>query len=306
MKVLTLSDLPIEGESCITIGGFDGLHVGHQELIRELINCAKFRGQKSVLLTFKIPPQVILRGWKRGLLTPIEEKLEILRNFPLDYVLVLEFNEKLKGMRAEEFVRSIAMRGLNTKTWILGYNHHFGRDREGGAIYLIRNIERWPFYINVIPPILWRGSTITSTRIREECLKGNIKLVNRFLGRPYQLVGKVVHGDRRGHLTGFPTANLQMSPIKLLPKRGVYAAHVEVDGKLYKAVVNIGTRPTFGGKRVIPEIHIIDFDGDLYGKVLKVFLIEYLREEIRFESVDSLKEQIRLDLKRAREVLTNT
>lgn len=303
MRILSLEDLPIEGGSCITIGGFDGVHLGHQELIKEVKYYSETKGIHSVLVTFDIPPQVVLKGWDKGLLTPIEEKLMILKEYNLDFVLILKFDEKLKNMEAKEFIEEIMLKKLHAKAWVLGHNHHFGKGREGNAIYLIENIKKWPFFVTVVPPILWEGEAITSSLIREECLKGRIERTNKFLGRPYFLYGKVVHGDGRGHLTGIPTANIEVNPLKLLPKRGTYASFVHFKEKRLRGVTNIGVRPTFGGDRVIPEIHVLDFEGNLYGENLKVELIEYLREEVKFNSLSHLKKQIEEDIKRAREML---
>jgi len=303
MKIITGNDFEINSRgSVVTVGGFDGIHLGHQALIEEVIKCASHRNYNAVLLTFETHPRIAL-GQEREpfLLTPISEKIEILKTFPLDFVIFLEPTVELLNTDREEFVKEFLINKLHTKRLVLGFNHHFGKNREGSPVYLAETLKDWNFVLTVFPPVFVNGEIVSSSKIREFLRVGNIKMANKMLGRPYSITGEVVEGKKIGRKLGVKTANLKVHPFKLLPANGVYVVEVSFRGDMLKGVASVGVRPTVDGKKVVTEVHIFDFDEEIYGEQLKVHFLEYLREEKKFSSLEELKSAIMDDIKRAKE-----
>ncbi len=307
MKIITGNDFEINSRgSVVTVGGFDGIHLGHQALIDEVIKCASYRNYNAVLLTFETHPRIAL-GQEREpfILTPISEKVEILKKYSLDFVIFLDPTVELLNTDREDFIKEFLIEKLHTKRLILGFNHHFGKNREGSPVYLAETIEKWNFVLTVFPPVYVEGEIVSSSRIREFIRAGNIKMANRMLGRPYSVTGEVVEGKKIGRKLGVKTANLKVHPFKLLPANGVYVVEVEYRGERLKGVASVGVRPTVDGKKVITEVHIFDFDREIYGEQLKVYFLEFLREEKKFSGLDELRSAIMEDIKKAKAYFTS-
>ncbi len=301
MKIITGNEFEINSRgSVVTVGGFDGIHIGHQALIDEVLKCASWRDYNSILLTFETHPRIAL-GQEREpfLLSPIEEKIEILKNYPLDYVVFLDPTPELLNTTSEDFIKSFLIEKLHTIRLVLGFNHHFGKNREGSPVYLAETIKKWNFVLTVFPPIFINGEIVSSSKIREFIRAGEIESANRMLGRPYSVYGVVVEGQKLGRKIGVKTANLKVHPYKLLPRNGVYVVEVNYKDNLYHGVASVGTRPTVDGKKVITEVHIFDFDKEIYGEYLKINFLKFLRPERRFSSIDELKKAIIQDIKGA-------
>ncbi len=307
MKIITGNDFEINSRgSVVTVGGFDGIHLGHQALIDEVVKCASYRDYNAVLLTFETHPRIAL-GQEREpfILTPIGEKVEVLKKYPLDFIIFLDPTVELLNTDREDFIKEFLIEKLNTRRLILGFNHHFGKNREGSPVYLAETIENWNFILTVFPPVYVDGEIVSSSKIRELIKAGNIKMANIMLGRPYTVIGEVVEGKKIGRKLGIKTANLRVHPFKLLPANGVYVVKVEYEGTILEGVASVGVRPTVDGKKVITEVHIFDFDREIYGEQLKVYFLEFIRGEKKFSSLNELRSAIIEDIKRARAYFTS-
>lgn len=308
MKILKQKDLPLDlSYTVATIGNFDGVHLGHQALFEETVKRARLKHGKAVAITFDPHPLQVLRPEvPLKLICTLEQKIKLIQKAGLDYLLILEFTPELAALEAEAFVEEILVRGLKVKELVVGYDYRFGRGRKGD-VDLLRSLgRRFGFQVIVIPPQKINGLTVSSSLVRELVTKGEVALVRKLLGRPYQICGQVIPGHGRGRkLLGFPTANLKLSREKLLPKEGVYAVEVFFDGERYAGVMNLGYNPTFGDQYLSAEVHIFDFEGDLYGKEICIALIERLRDEKKFSSPEELAAQIAQDCKQARAILAS-
>lgn len=307
MKIITGNEFEINSRgSVVTVGGFDGIHIGHQALINEVLKCASCRNYNSILLTFETHTRIAL-GQEREpfLLSPIEEKIEILKNYPLDYVVFLDPTPELLNTSSEDFIKNFLIEKLHTRRLVLGFNHHFGKNREGSPVYLAETIKEWNFVLTLFPPIFINGEIVSSSKIREFICKGDIESANKMLGRPYSVYGMVVEGQKLGRKLGVKTANLKVHPYKLLPHNGVYVVEVVYKNKVFKGVASVGTRPTVDGKKAITEVHIFDFDKEIYGEYLKVNFLKYLRPERKFESIEELKDAIHHDIGEAQAYFKN-
>jgi riboflavin kinase/FMN adenylyltransferase len=307
MKIYNkLSDFNPKGKAIVTIGTFDGVHVGHQLIIKRLIEKAKEVGGETVLLTFWPHPRLIISPNENNLklLTTIDEKTEILEKLEIDHFVVLPFSREFSELSSEKYISEILMDGLGTKAMVIGYDHRFGKNREGSIDYLKNHAERFKIEIEEIPRQEIENITISSTKIRNAILEGNIRAANELLGRPYSFSGPVVKGRQLGRTIGFPTANIQIQKkYKLIPKNGVYTTHVYLRNKRYSGIMNIGNRPTVEGHGRSQEVHIFDFSDDIYGETVKVEILDFIREEIKFENVDKLVRQIELDCYTAKQII---
>ncbi len=307
MKILRREDLPVHLPYVVaTIGNFDGVHLGHQALFRETVRRARAKGGQAVAITFDPHPLQVLRPEiPLKLICTFEQKVKLIEAAGLDYLLVLEFTPELAQLEAEDFVEEILVRGLGIKELVVGYDYRFGRGRRGDTELLRILGKRFGFEVVVVPPQKVNGLTVSSTLVRELVAEGEMRLVAKLLGRPYQICGRVVPGHGRGkRLLGFPTANLKLNREKLVPKTGVYAVEVTFDGQRYPGVMNLGFNPTFGDRYLSAEVHIFDFEGDLYGKEICIALIERLRDEMKFSSPEELAAQIAKDCEMARKILS--
>lgn len=307
MKIYNkLSDFKPNGNAIVTTGTFDGVHIGHQLIIKRLIEKAKELGGESVLLTFWPHPRLIISPNENNLklLTTIDEKTEILETLGIDHFVVLPFSREFSELSSEKYISEILLDGLGTKAMVIGYDHRFGKNREGGIDYLKKHAERFKIEIEEISRQEIENITISSTKIRNAILDGNILVANELLGRPYSFSGPVVKGRQLGRTIGFPTANIQIQKkYKLIPKNGVYATHVFLRNKKYSGIMNIGNRPTVEGHGRSQEVHIFDFSDDIYGETVKIEILDFIREEIKFENVEKLVEQIELDCFSAKQII---
>ncbi|MDI3316535.1 MAG: bifunctional riboflavin kinase/FAD synthetase [Bacillota bacterium] len=293
----------------IAIGAFDGVHLGHQELIRRAVERARTRGGEAVVLTFwPHPAYVLAPAGAPRLLTTREERARRLAALGVDALFEIPFSREIAGWPAERFVRELLVERLEARSVVVGYNFTFGRGAEGRPETLRRLGAESGFETVVVEPVRDDGQPVSSSRIRERLLQGDVREAARLLGRPFRLEGRVVAGDRRGHELGFPTANLELPEELIHPARGVYAAWVERadgpggsgDGRRWPAVVNVGLRPTFGGRRETVEAHLLDARVELYGAWLLVDLVDRLREERKFSGPEALRQQIAQDVEAAR------
>ncbi len=285
------------GISVVTVGSFDGVHLGHQEILKRL-NAAAGDSAVRTVVTFEPHPQSVIRrgGQAVPVLMTAEEKTRCLCEFGVDRIYTLRFNPHLASLSAEEFVREILLRRLQAKRLVIGYNHSFGRNREGNFEFLEKNKQRFGYELEVVGPFYLEGEIISSTKIRRALEAGRLDLANRYLGRPYALEGKVIAGKGRGRELGFPTANLEpVHPQKMVPGMGVYAVAVTVENARHPGMLSIGTRPTFGETERTIEVHLIGYSGDLYDRTIQVHFLQKLRDEIRYDDVAGLIIQMRLD-----------
>lgn len=286
---------------------FDGVHQGHMSLLKKLVALAKERNGQTVLLTYWPHPRTVLQPEKPPipLLTTLDEKLKLFEQAGIDHVVILPFTEAFSNMHADDFVQHILIENLQTKLLIVGYDHHFGNNREGNHQYLLKNKERFGFELIEIPATFIDEMAVSSTKIRYALQAANIEAVKHFLGRSYSLMGTVVKGNQRGRTIGFPTANLQLTDeAKLIPGDGVYAVWVELQKQRWMGMMNIGFRPTVQGHNRTIEVHILDFQGDIYGETLRVHVEHFLRNEVPFSSLDDLKAQLILDLAKSKQLLS--
>ena len=289
----------------LTLGVFDGMHSGHQALIRRLQKRSRKGDRARVLVTYHPHPDLVLgkRKTSDGVeLYTYEEKLALFQRFDLDAVVFLPFTEQLARMTALRYLKEILLGTLRANHIIIGYDQCFGRGRKGNYQFLKQMSKRYGYAVERIAAIRSRGRTVSTSLIRTLVADGEIKRANSLLGHPFFITGTVVRGSQRGADLGFPTANLEIPHTKLLPREGVYGAVAEHGAQRYRAMVNIGTNPTFGGITTSVEAHLLDFDGDLYGRRLRLHFAARFRDEQRFESADALIVQLGKDLSRARRI----
>ncbi|MCU0417221.1 MAG: bifunctional riboflavin kinase/FAD synthetase [Cytophagaceae bacterium] len=292
-----LDSFPIGTASVVTIGAFDGVHKGHKIILSRLIELSQLMKVQSVLVTFWPHPKTVLQSTTPiQLLNSLDEKILLLKQFSIDHLVVLNFNQTLAQLSAQEFTQSILKDIFHTRHMILGYDHRFGNNREGSIEYLKNNFKQFEIEPIEIPKQEVDSVTISSTQIRKALLEGDIQLASEILGYPYRLSGKVIRGKALGKTIGYPTANIKLDePSKLLPKQGVYAVYVYVKQRRLKGMMNIGLQPTVEGKVVRIEVHIFDFSDHLYDEEIQVECVQYLREEIKFPNIAALIHQIQHD-----------
>ena len=282
----------------LTLGMFDGIHIGHQAIIRQLNEIAKKENGESVLLTFEPHPRVVLGKGADDLqlLTTLDEKKELLEKSGLNNLILHPFTKEFAALSAEDFVKELLVHQIGIHTIIIGYDHHFGKNRQGNFEQLNELSKKFGFNCIKIEEIKSENLNISSTQIRKAILNGNIKKANLGLGRNYSLTGKVIHGDKLGRRLGFPTANLETQTYKLIPGNGVYIVKVFLENEIFKGLLSIGTRPTVTNsneKRV--EVYLMDFDREIYGENLKLEVLHKIRDDMKFQSVEDLVQQMNLD-----------
>ncbi|MDI6826941.1 MAG: bifunctional riboflavin kinase/FAD synthetase [Armatimonadota bacterium] len=298
-----VENLPLLDKSVVTIGVFDGVHLGHQAIMRIVRTTADDLKAVAVAVTFDRNPKEILHPrYAPPYITTLEQKLELIAWRKMDMALVLEFNQELADMSAEDFVTGILLEKLKATTVVIGSNFAFGKGRHGKPALLREMGDKLGFGVIVVPQIVIDGTTVSSTEIRRLISSGAVEKAAAMLGHPFVLRGTVIRGDGIGTKLGFPTANLQPASKQILPAKGVYAASIKLNGKKYTALVSIGTRPTVGGRSLTVEVYILDFSGNIYGKELDVAFYERLRSEMHFEVVEDLVRQIRSDVVHVRAV----
>ena len=293
-------------ETVITIGTFDGVHIGHQRII-EMLNLLKNKeSEDSLILTFFPHPRRVLdQSNDIKMLTTLEEKIELLDHFRLDRLIIEPFTREFSRLSALEFVRDILVNQLHLKKLVIGYDHHFGKNREGNFEQLAEYGELYDFEVIEIPAQEIQDVAVSSTKVRKAIEIGDMETANTYLGYPYRLTGTIVSGKGLGRKMSFPTVNLSIvEDYKLIPLRGVYVVRTMVGGKLVFGMMNIGYRPTVGGQGQTIEIHLLDFDGDLYGSKMQIEILSRLRDEQKFESMDELGSQLKKDETNTRNYLS--
>lgn len=293
----------IEG-SALTIGNFDGVHVGHQQLIQQVKKRAARMGLSSIVVTFDPHPLRVLVGKKTPpFITLNQHKLELMQELGVDYILCTPFNKDIASMEPEDFVHELLVKKLKLRELIVGYDYVFGKNRRGNFQLLQQLGQKYGFSVDQFMPVMVDGAIVSSTRIRDMLESGRVWEVRPLLGRFYSVEGRVTTGRQRGgSLLGFPTANILLQD-ELFPSTGVYAVWAEISGSIHAAVANIGYNPTFGNDYLSVEVHIFDFNHDVYNQNVKVHFVQRLRSEKKFAGVEELKAQISLDCKLARDIL---
>lgn len=296
----------LNGSSVVTLGNFDGVHLGHRELFRQTVSRARQYNAKSVVYTFEPHPlKVLAPDSAPQLLNTFAEKERLISASHVDLLIREPFTSELAALSAEEFIRRTLVEILRVRHLVVGYDYAFGRGREGDGAFLKEQGNRFGFGVDVLQPLGADGQPYSSTRIRKLISSGDVRGVVDLLGRHYTFEGMVVPGEQRGRELGFPTANL-VTEKEQLPATGVYAVKVRHREQEYGGVVNIGHRPTFGDGEVTIEVHLLDFTGSLYGETLRLYFIEGLRPEQSFSGPEELKKAIAMDVLRSRQLLDST
>ena len=292
-----LKDYNSTKPSVITIGTFDGVHIGHKKIINQLTSISSKNNLISILLSFFPHPKMVLQNDNElKLINTIQEKESLLNSLNLDYLIIKEFTKEFSRLSALEFVRDILVNKLNAKHIIIGYDHHFGRNRTANIEQLKEFGELYDFKVTEILAQDIDDIAISSTKIRKSLINGEIRLANKFLGYNFFFSGNVVHGNNIGKTISFPTANIKIdAPYKLVPKNGVYIVKTIIDNQITFGMMNIGYNPTFNGKQKSIEIHFMNFNKNIYDKTLTIEMILRIRNEIKFNSVDDLKKQLEQD-----------
>lgn len=295
----------------VTIGTFDGVHKGHHIVLNRLKDIARQSGGETVVFTFYPHPRLVLAPEEQNLrlLTTLDEKISLIGQANIHHMIVYPFTAEFAKLSYAEFVKKVLVDEIGTVSLVVGYDHRFGKNREGGFEYLQKCAEIYGFNIEKLDVLLLNEVNVSSTRIRNALESGDIFTANQYLGYRYTLHGKVVEGQKLGRTIGFPTANIESSDIhKLIPGYGVYAVEVEIEGKEYKGMLNIGSRPTFNlnaDQRSI-EVNIFDFDGEIYGKEVTLVFIGKIRDERKFPGKDALVQQLLLDKESSLRILAES
>jgi riboflavin kinase/FMN adenylyltransferase len=289
--------VPIKN-AIVTIGTFDGVHLGHCKIIERIRELAKASGGETVILTFFPHPRMILHPEDQNLkmINTIAEKAQLLEQLGVDHLIITPFSRDFSNQGAEEYVRDILVNKIGTKKIVIGYDHRFGKDRQGGLVELQQLAPVYGFEVIEIPEQDIHDVAVSSTRIRQALLNDEIELANEFLGYPFFITGKVKRGDQIGRTIGYPTANILIEETyKLIPADGVFAVMVQLSGQKYKGMGYIGQRPTINGMTRNIEVNIFDFDQDIYTQPIRMEFLHFIRGDIKFTSLDDLKIQLEKD-----------
>lgn len=312
-----IDKLPVFRNAVVTIGTFDGIHMGHRQIIAKLQDEAKKINGESVIITFHPHPRKVISSAILGvrLLNTLDERVEVLSGLGIDHLVIVPFTDAFANQPAEDYVRNFIYEKFHPHTIIIGYDHRFGRERLGDYRLLEKLAPQYGFKIKEIPKHILDEIAISSTNVREAVLHNDIEIANKLLGYTYFFEGEVIHGNKLGRQLGYPTANLSVDAEKIIPGDGIYAVYVEVDGELsmvnkqrtefkspftihhshYKGMMSIGFRPTVDGKKRVIEVNIFDFNKEIYGNVIRVYVKKFLRAEIKFNSLPDLVKQIDQD-----------
>ncbi|MCY0978498.1 bifunctional riboflavin kinase/FAD synthetase [Chryseobacterium wangxinyae] len=286
-------DYHSEKPLAMSLGMFDGVHLGHKYIINELKKIGSEKNLETAILTFWPHPRFVFNpNEDLKLLNTIDEKEVLMEKYNINTLFVKEFDNEFRNLTGEEFVREILIEKLNVKYLIIGYDHYFGKNKSGNFELLQKLSSELNFEVEQMEAINIHESNISSTKIRNALLKGNIKEANEMLGYSYSISGTVVHGKKLGRTIGYPTANLETESIKLLPKKGAYIVEVFVKNQHYKGMLSVGTNPTVNGEKLTVEVYILDFEGDIYDENITVKFRDFLHDEIKFEGLDKLIERL--------------
>jgi len=293
-----LSKFNIPDNPVVTIGTFDGVHLGHRKILQRVCNIAETANGTSVIITFWPHPRLVLYPEETDLklLNTFQEKAKLLQDFGIDHLIKIPFTESFARLTSQEFIIKILVKAIGTKKLVIGYDHRFGKDREGRFQHLVDNAINYGFEVEEIPRQEVDNIGISSSKIRKALFEGEIENANKFLGRPYNISGQVVKGDQIGRNMGFPTANIQVNdPFKLIPSVGIYAVKVEISGEDFKGMLYIGSRPTLKRSMQSIEVNIFDFDKNIYNEKINIFFYSQLRKDAKFDNLDQLKVQLEKD-----------
>lgn len=304
-----LSKVTYDKNTVITLGTFDGIHVGHKKIIERVVAKSSFYGGRSFLITFDPHPRsIVSEDHKIQILSTLEEKLLLLKSLGIQNVLVIRFTKEFSQLSANEFFRNYVLNGIGVREIVIGHDHHFGKGRDGDEDKLIELGKANDFKVSAVEAVKIDSAIVSSTKIRNLLIAGAVRTANLFLDRHYSFSGKVVTGDKRGKALGFPTANIELdNPAKLIPAIGIYAVEffVKNDNKKYTGVMSIGKRPTFYNEgKITTEVFIFDFDKIIYDEKITVNVIERIRGEEKFSSVEELVTQMKKDVKAGIEILS--
>lgn len=302
-----LEDFAPLRNAIVTIGTFDGVHLGHQKILKRLSSVAQRIGGETVLLTFWPHPRIVLDpDFDLKLLTTMEEKAALLEKYGIDHLVRIRFTEEFADLSSEEYIRRVLVEKIGTKKLVIGHDHRFGKNRVGNFADLVAKGIVYGFEVEEIPKQEIDDITISSTRIRHALNEGNIHIGNEYLGRAYSITGKVIKGDELGRKIGFPTANISVnSKHKLIPCDGSYAVQISfpTENRLFSGMMNMGYRPTVDGRKHSIEVHIFNFDDTIYGKTLTISFLKLIRREEKFDSLEDLKIQLQKDKLLAQQIL---
>lgn len=288
----------------LSLGMFDGVHLGHQYILKELTNKGQENDYETAVLTFWPHPRFVFNpNEDLKLLNTIEEKTQLIEKLGIDNLFQKEFDEDFRNLTGEEFVRQILIDQLNVKYLIVGYDHSFGKNKSGNFQLLETFSQELDFEVEQMEAINIHNKTISSTKVRTALQEGKIMEANEMLGYYYPISGKVVHGKKIGRTIGFPTANIEFDSIKLLPKKGAYIVEVFIDNQFHKGMLSIGTNPTVNGEKLTVEVYILNFNEDIYGKDIHIRFRDFLHEEIKFENLEKLIEKLEDDKKRTEQFI---
>lgn len=297
--VRSIEEVSKDANSVVTVGTFDGVHLAHQEIIREVVSRARMKKGRSVVVTFDPHPKEVVGRYADPihLLTTIDERIELLSALQIDVLLILHFTYEFSRQSARTFYERYLVNGTGVSEVVVGYDHMFGRDRQGTIEELVRMGKEFDFSVFALHQYTVKGEVVSSTNVRRALLAGDVEKARAFLGRPYMLQGTVIAGDKRGRSIGFPTANIRPHGTnKLIPARGVYLVDVALEDKQHFGMMNIGVRPTVtDGVQQMIEVHLFEFDRDIYGKALTVRFLKRLRDERKFASTQELATQLDKD-----------
>ncbi|MBT8286231.1 MAG: bifunctional riboflavin kinase/FAD synthetase [Flavobacteriaceae bacterium] len=306
VTVQSISKYDKNQASVITIGTFDGVHIGHKLILERLINDARLHNRVAAVLTFFPHPRMVLqKDSDLKLLNTIEEKKKILEELGIDYLIIQPFTKTFSRLSATSFVRDMLVNALHAKKIIIGYDHRFGRNRNANINDLIAFGNALDFEVEEIPAQEIEAVAVSSTKIRNALLEGDVATANAYLGYSYMLSGKIIKGKGLGRQLGYPTANLRIKETyKLIPKNGAYVIESHLKGRKVYGMMNIGYNPTVDGENQSIEIHFLDFEEDLYNQYLQVNILEWIREEQKFNTLDELKEQLHKDQITTRRIIS--
>ncbi|MEW6512244.1 MAG: bifunctional riboflavin kinase/FAD synthetase [Bacteroidota bacterium] len=305
----SLDEVNHDANSVVTVGTFDGVHLAHRAIIRDVVNRARVKEGRSVVVTFDPHPREVV-GPSKGpvrLLSTIDERIALIGELNIDLLLILEFTYAFSRISSRDFYRQYIVHGTGVDEVVVGYDHMFGRDREAGIEELVRIGQEFDFSVFAVHPVMSGDEAVSSSGIRDALLAGDVQRAQRLLGRPYVISAKVVRGDGRGKRLGFRTANLvPTARLKVIPARGVYVVSVEHGGGRHFGMMNIGVRPTIADNlQETIEVHLLDFNSNLLGQELKVSFLRRLRDEKKFGSFDELSTQLRADMEEARKTVAH-
>ena len=292
-----IENFPADEASIVTIGTFDGVHLGHQQILKQLIDTSRKSKLKSVLLTFFPHPRMVLQpDISMRLIQTIQEREKALQKTGLDYLVIHPFSTEFSRLSADDYVKQILVEQLNVRKVVVGYDHRFGRNRTASLEDMYHYADIHEFEVIEINAEKIESTAVSSTKIRKAIDEGNIELANTYLGHSFTIEGMVIDGDKRGRELSYPTANIDLqNPHKIVPKQGVYLVKSKLKGRVVYGMMNIGTKPTFNAAMPSIEVHFLDWNGDLYGQAVQVELLKWVREERKFNTVEELQTQIQAD-----------